>query len=130
MKLIFRSHLEKSPDKYIMPNAEQIGREVNELAILKPKMTGLDVHEYPNEQVVVLNGDNLWFSYKICIDEKGERDEVDTPAESTTRAMLEFHIPDTHNAFSMLSSKKQIKIFLYSHFAKPIRHNVDVRKVY
>lgn len=132
IQLIFRSHLEKAPDKYVMPNADKAVRDTSELTVLKPKVIGLDVHEYPNEHVIVLQGDNLWFSYKICFEEKGEKDEsheIDTPAENTTKAMIEFHIPDTHKAYYNLSSQKKVKLALYTHFAKPIRQTVDIRKV-
>jgi hypothetical protein len=126
MQLIFRSYLEKLPDKYIIPNQEKAVRYINELAFLKPKVTGLDIHEYPNERVLVLKGENLWFSYKICFNESHE---IDTPAENTTKSMIEFHITHIHEAYSTLCSGKQLKIALFTHFAKPIRQSIDSKKV-
>ena len=131
MHLIFRSYLEKPPDKYIMPNPEQAVREIAELSILKPKISQLAVHEYPNEYVIVAEGENLWFSYKICLDEKGENQcDIATPADSTTRAAIEFRLSNSHNACSTLSSGKQVKVALYTHFAKPIRQPIITKKVY
>lgn len=127
MHLVFRSHLEKPPDKYIMPNPEQAVRNITELSILKPKISQLAVHEYPNEHVIVIEGENLWFSYKICLDEKGENQcDIATPADSTTRASIEFHLSNSH---STLSSGKQVKVALYTHFAKPIRQSIYTKKV-
>ena len=129
MGLIYRSHLEKMPDKYSVPNPEQATRLINELGVLKPRVTGLDIHQYPNECVLVLKGENLWFSHKICFDEKGEKHEIDTPAESTTRSMIEFRVAHIHKAHSTLSSGKQVKIVLFTHFARPIRQAIDTKKV-
>ena len=127
MHRIFRSHLEKHPEKYIKPNPV---KQVAEIGVLKPKITGMEVHEYPNEHVIVLQGENLWFSYKICIDEKGDNQrDVCTPADSTTRFEIEFHVTDTVDVCSTLCSGKQVKIALFTHFAKPIRQSMDTKRV-
>ena len=126
--LIFRSHLEKCPGKYEKPNPV---KAVAEVGVLKPKITGVEVHEYPNERVIVLQGENLWFSYKICLDEKGDNQrDICTPADSTTRSEIEFHVSDTVDVCSTLCSGKQVKIALFTHFAKPIRQLMDTKKVY
>ena len=129
VSLINRSHLEKSPDKYVVPGAEEVTRSVTELAVLKPNVTGLDIHEYPNEHVLVLKGQNLWFTYKIYFDEKGEKHEICTPSESTTKTMVEFRINHVHKVHSTLCSGRKVKITHFTHFAKPMNRMLDIKKV-
>lgn len=135
MQLIHRSYLEQ-PEKYKLPRPV---KEIAEVGVLKPQVTGLEVHEYPNEHVIVLQGENLWFSYKICLDYKGPKPclddkspnhhEIETPTENTTRRVIEFHIADSDSACSALHSGKPVKVALYTHFAKPIRQTINTKKV-
>ena len=128
-QLTFRSHLER-PEKYVLPNQGQAEQEVTDASILKPKVITSEVSEYPNEYVIILEGENLWFSYKMCINEKGpNRCEIDTPAENTTNCKIEFHISDSHEASSALTTGGPVKITLYTHFAKPIRLQMNTKKV-
>ena len=125
ISLIRRSHLDK-PEKYALPKSM---REVSEVSDLKPKIVEpLKYYDYPNERVVVLQGDNLWFSYKICLDEKGPNDcEFDTLTENTTQFMVEFRA--TLEESSDLRSTKQVKLSLYTHFASPIRQTLEIAQV-
>lgn len=131
MQLIFRSYLEQ-PDNYKLPPPV---KEIAEVGVLKPQVTGLEVHEYPNEHVIVLQGENLWFSYKICLEDKSpnhhddKNHEIETPAENTTRRVIEFHIADSDSACSALHSGKQVRVALYTHFANPIRRTINTKKV-
>ena len=128
MWLLYRSHLENSPDKYSVPNPLQATKIIKDIAVLKPKLTRLDIHQYHNEHVLVLKGENLWFAYKICFDD-GKKHEINTPAESTTKSMIEFRIANVHKANSTICTGKQVKIVLFTHFAKPIRQSIDTKKV-
>ena len=125
ISLIRRSHLDK-PEKYALPKST---REVSEVSDLKPKIVEpLKYYDYPNERVVVLQGDNLWFSYKICLDEKGPNDcEFNTLTENTTQFMVEFRA--TLEESSDLRSTKQVKLSLYTHFASPIRQTLEIAQV-
>ena len=127
--LIFRSYLEK-PDKFVVPNKEQATAEVREVDALKPKVTGSEIHEYPpNDGVIILQGENLWFSYKICLEEKGKSHcEFRTLADNTTNFMIEVRV-DSDKVSSALNTSKQVKLVLYTHFANPIRQALDAKKV-
>jgi GTP-binding protein EngB required for normal cell division len=119
MLILYRSHLQY---EYSVPNAT---KGINDIAVLKPRVTGLDIHQYHNEHVLVLKGEYLWFAYEISVDDNGV---IETPAESTTKSMIEFRISHDHKAYSTLCAGKQVKIVLFTHFAKPIRQSIDTKK--
>ena len=126
---MLRSHLEKPP-KYAIPNLGQSKREVSEVDALKPKITieQLTYCDYPNERVVVVQGENLWFSYKVCLDEKSPNECVyRTHAETNTQFLVEFRAG--LEECSDLGATKQVKLALYTHFASPIRQNMDIKTV-
>jgi GTP-binding protein EngB required for normal cell division len=124
---MFRSYLEK-PEKYAIPNQGKSVNEVSEVDTLKPKVTESEIHEYPDERVIIVKGENLWFSYKVCLDRKETSDEYefDTTPENTTQFMIEFRA-DSDEA-SDFGSSKQVKLALYTHFANPIRQPLSIRK--
>ena len=128
-QLILRSYLEK-PDRFVVPNLGQATAEVSEVDALKPRVTDSEIHEYPpNDGVIILQGENLWFSYKICLEEKGKNHgEFSTPVDNTTNFMIEFRV-DSAKVSSALNASKQVKLVLYTHFANPIRQTLDARKV-
>lgn len=129
LPLIFRSHLEQQ-EKYLVPNQNRAVNEVAEVDALKPKVTELDIHEYPYEQVILLKGENLWFAYKICLDENGPNHcEISTPAENTTKFVIEFHVADSRDISSVLRTSEHVKLALFTHFASPIRQHLPTRKV-
>ena len=125
-QLILRSYLEK-PDKFVVPNLGQATAEVKEVDALKPRVTGSEIHEYPpNDGVIILQGENLWFSYKICLEEKSmNHGEFSTPVDNTTNFMIEFRV----DSDKVNNAGKQVKLVLYTHFANPIRQTLDARKV-
>lgn len=135
-RLIFRSYLEK-PEKYVLPYQRQAVKEVAEVDALKPKITGVEVHKFANEHVIVLQGENLWFSYKISFEKKGDHDhvqhcEINIPAKNTTKCLIEFHFTDSDDASSFLHEShesKPVKIALCTHFANPIRQPLNTTKV-
>ena len=123
-----RSYLEKD-EKYVIPNTRQSRREVAEVDALKPNICGpLKFCDYPNERVVVLQGENLWFSYKVTLDDNGPAEcEFNTPAEKTTQFMIEFRA-DVEKS-SDFGSRSKVKLTLYTHFASPIRQTVYIEQV-
>jgi hypothetical protein len=123
MVKITRSYLEKQ-EKYKLPNQGQATNMVTEVDALKPKVNGIQIHEYPSERVIIVQGENLWFSYKVCLDEKGPNQrEFSAMAENTTQYMIEFRSdigegPD-------IDASKQVKLALFTHFANPIRQSLN-----
>ena len=124
MPLIYRSYL----DKYKLPNRGKARKEVADVDTLKPNVTGLQLHEYPPDEVVlILQGENLWFSYKVSIEEKGSfKYEFLIQAENTTEFTITFQAE--LGKYSVLEGKK-VKVALYSHFSSPIRQSIDIIKV-
>ena len=124
----FRSYLEKEPGRYLKPDTKQTVKQVKDLAFLKPEAKAVEFHEYPNEHVVVLEGNNLWFCHQIRIGEKENIQEINTPAQNITRQSIWFNFtPKTKNIVKFDDGK--VKVALYSHFANPIRKNIAVDKV-
>ena len=103
--------------------------EVAEVDALKPGIVEpLRYYDYPNERVVVLQGENLWFSYKVCLDEEGPSEcHFNTLAENTTQLMIEFRA--TLEESSDFRSTNQVKLTLYTHFASPIRKSLEIAQV-
>jgi GTP-binding protein EngB required for normal cell division len=125
--LIFKSYLEK-PEKYAVPNRGKSVKEVSEVDSLKPKVTESETHEYPNERIIIVKGENLWFSYKVCLDKKGTNEEHEFGAapENTTQFMVEFRADSDED--SDFCSSKQVKMALYTHFSNPIRQPLSIKK--
>ena len=125
MVKISRSYLEKQ-EKYKLPNQRQAHNMVTEVDALKPKVSGIQIHEYPSESVIVVQGENLWFSYKVCLDEKGPNQrEFIAMAENTTQFMIEFRSEKCVD----IDGSKQVKIALFTHFASPIRQSINALQV-
>ena len=118
----FRSYLEKEPGRYLKPDTKQTVKQVKDLAFLKPEVKAVKFHEYPNEHVVVLEGNNLWFCHQICIGEE----EINTPAQNITRQSIWFNFTPKAN---IVFDEGKVKVVLYSHFANPIRKKIAVDKV-
>ena len=121
MPLVFRSHL----DKYPVPNQGQARNKVAEVDAVKPKVTALQIQEYPpDETVIILQGENLWFSYNVTIDDKGPCEcDFSTSPENTTQCMVEFRSNTFDN--SIVKQSKQVKVALYTHFANAIRQPLN-----
>ena len=126
---VFRSYLEKEPGKYLKPVKTQVTKQVKELTILKPEVTAVEFHEYPNEHVVVLEGNNLWFCHQIRIGETDNIQEINTPAQNITRQSIQFSFTPSRKTKNIVSIDGKVKIALYSHFANPIRRKITVKQV-
>lgn len=122
----FRSYLEKEPGS-LKPDTKQTKKQVKDLAFLKPEAKAVEFHEYPNEHVVVLEGNNLWFCHQIRIGEKENIQEINTPAQNITRQSIWFNF--TPKAKNIVFDDGHVKVALYSHFANPIRKKIPVVKV-
>ena len=125
MVKVARSYLERE-EKYILPNEGQATNLVTEVDALKPKLNGIQIHDYPTESVIIVQGENLWFSYKVCLDERGQNQhEFIATAESTMEYMIEFRSESCPD----VGASKQIKLTLFTHFASPIRQTMNVFQV-
>ena len=124
----FRSYLDREPDKFTVPGPAEAVKEIKAISMLKPKATRIEFHIYPNEHVVVLEGENLWFCHKIRLGEFDNILDVKTPAQNVTQRMIQFNFPP-YEKLKNLVSEGVVKITLHSHFANPIRQNIQVMQV-
>lgn len=121
---IFRTHLDNEPSRYVPPT---LPVDVLEVAMLKPEVKTVSVHRYPNEHIVVLEGNNLWFCHKVHITEKSNNFIVKN-SEAITGRSIQFSSEPTEMSDSLVTTKK-VKLTLFSHFANPIRKHIMVEQV-
>ena len=124
----FRSYLDREPDKFSVPGPVEAVTDIKAINMLKPKATMVEFHMYPNEHVVVLEGDNLWFCHEIRLGEIDNILEIKTPAQNVTRRMIQFNFPPYEKLKNLVSEGK-VKVTLHSHFANPIRQTIPVMQV-
>ena len=123
---VFRSYLEKQPDKYSGPDQTQATKEIKEVSLLTPKVKTVEFHEYPNEYAVVLEGDNLWFCHHIQI---GNKSKIATAVQNITRRSIQFNFTPSDSEKLAMPENGHIEITLYSRFAQPIRDRATVKQV-
>lgn len=124
----FRSYIDKEPGKYTLPGPAEAVKDVKFINMLTPEAKRVEFHMYPNEHVVVLEGENLWFCHEIRL---GENDNLDikTPAQNVTRRMIQFNFPPRPYQLKNLITQSKIKVTLHSHFASSIEQKVQVMQV-
>ena len=127
---IFRCYLEKEPSKFLIPDRSGI---VQAVKFLEPNIKGLECHLYPKENVLVVEGDNLWFCYMVFIGEENEK-RISLPAHSISRKSIQVNYKqtsqdsrDTREYGSYTCERMQVT--LLSHFSTPLRKVVDVTQV-
>ena len=123
---VFRSYLEKQPDKYSGPG---LAKDIKEVSLLTPEVKAIEFHKYPNEYAVVLEGDNLWFCHKIHIGSKGNVHKIDTPVQNITRQSIQFNFTLSRGKKCIVPDNGHMEITLYSHFSDPINEVVPVKQV-
>lgn len=123
--MILRSYLDK-PEKYTKPKG---GLSHSGVRMLIPAIRRVELHEYPSEHVLVLEGDNLWFSFKIVLDEGGPQQcEINNP-HSITKCSLQFNFDPSIGVSSAIQNEKKVKVTLHTHFVTKVQRSVECRKV-
>ena len=120
---ILRSFLEKSP-AYNVPNPAKAHRDIKPLSCLKPEPIRITLHEYPNENAIMLKGKNLWFSYKIGLGEC----EISTDVKSITGSSIQFNFSRDDSASKEIRSER-VNITIFSHFSTSVQKNFPIEKV-
>ena len=124
---VFRAYLDKEPQKFIPELVSN--KEVAEVPELKPQVESLDFHIYPGEHAVVLEGNNLWFCYEVHLGEKENVIHIKNSADISGRSIVS-NYPSTPKTNRLISDDKaKVKVKLHSHFANPIRKNLEVQQV-
>ena len=113
-----RGFLEKGSPKYVVPNPAEA---VTEIGFLKPEVTTIEVHKYPDEVAVVLQGDNLWFCHEIRLGNYVP--PVPKLVEHIARRSIQFNFRLSETA-NIVTDDGHVKVTLFSHFANPIRRRV------
>jgi hypothetical protein len=102
---------------------EKVGR----IGMLIPTPTKMELQIHPNERrVLVLEGENLWFCYKLQLGDYSNMVDIDTNFQNVTQHMIRFNFPPNERLLG-LAAEGVVKITLNSHFANPIRQNMNIQ---
>ena len=107
-------------------------KELKYVALLKPQVKGVELHKFPREHAIVIEGDNLWFCDEIILGEGKNTLNITNPAELVSRRVVQFNYSTTASSGKIdraIARNEIMKVTLNSHFAKPIRKKVKVEQV-
>ena len=122
-----KSFLLKDPEKFSLPPPQT--DKFKEVSRLKPNVTGVAVHIFPNEHAVVLEGENLSFCNEVQLGENSNVLKIKSPDHVSTR-VIQFNCPPNKKTRSInISDDGAMKVTLRSHFSNPIRKRIKVNKV-
>ena len=125
-KMVLRSYLDK-PKKYVPPSPPV--QACKQVKLLMPTLKRAELHEYPKEQVLVLEGENLWFTYKIIVDDGGRNEFRLVQPHSVTKSTLQFNFPPSKKVSSAIIDGGKVKITLHTHFLTRVVMSVECKKV-
>ena len=107
-------------------------KELKSVALLKPQVKGVELHKFPREHAIIIEGDNLWFCDEIILGEGKSTINITNPAELVSRRVVQFNYSTTASSERIervIACNGIMKVTLNSHFAKPIRKKVKVEQV-
>ena len=104
------------------------GKQPQEVVFLKPKATAAEFHMFPNEHVIVLEGNNLWFCHKVCIGRNENSIVIDCPS-NIMRDSIQFNFRPSEKT-EKLCENGGVHVTLYSHFAPQVSKKINTKKVY
>ena len=120
-----RSYLEREPDRYTAATraVEKVGR----IDMLIPNPTRIELRIYPNEHVLILEGENLWFCHKLQLGEYDNRVDIDTNFQNVTQRMIRFNFPPNEKLLGLVA-EGEMKVTLHNHFARvaPVQQRIQV----
>lgn len=122
---IFRSYLDTDPQKYVLP---AMVKDVDEVSGLKPEVKSVNIHMYPDEHVVVLDGNNLWFCHEVHLGAERNLIKIKHSAELITGCCIQFKYKATDKSSHLVTDNK-MKVSLYSHFSNRITKRIQVEEV-
>ena len=118
-----RSYLEREPERYT-PAARAV-EKVGHVGMLNPNPTRIELQIYPNEHVLVVEGENLWFCHKLQLGDYSNMVDIDTNFQNVTQRMIRFNFPPSERLIGLVA-EGVVKLILNSHFANPVRQNIQV----
>ena len=125
MKIVTAYLRKEEPSALPSPLSKQPLKEVE---FLKPRATSAEFHMFPNEHVVVLEGNNLWFCHKICIGRNENSIIIDSPS-NIMRSSIQFNFSPSRKT-EKLCENGGVHVTLYSHFVPHTSKMIDTKKVF
>ena len=124
-RILSESYLEREPDKH-MPAAGAV-EKVGRIGMLIPTLAKIELQIHPNEHVLVLEGENLWFCHKLQLGDYSHMVDIDTNFQNVTQRRIRFNFPPNERLLG-LAAEGLVKVTLHSHFTRaiPVRHNIQV----
>ena len=104
-------------------------KELKNVSLLKPLVKGVELHKFPSEHAVVVEGENLWFCREILLGEGRNIISIANPMESVSRYIIQFNYPPTEKTDRVIARNGLVRVTLNSHFASSIRKRVKVEQV-
>ena len=100
---------------------------LQQVGILKPRPDLVEFHMYPDEYVIVLEGNNLWFCNRVHL---GENEKIVESGLATNimRRKIEFRFAPSPN-FDSIAEDGGVAVKLHSHFAEPVCTQVSAKEV-
>ncbi len=124
---MLKAYLLNEPDKFQLPETQNRFTQVPQL---KPDVSHVSVHFFPNEHAVVLEGENLSFCFEVQLGEQSNALKIKSPDHLTSR-IIQFNFPpDKKTRNITILDDSTMKVTLRSHFSNPIRKRVKVNKVF
>ena len=116
---VFHAFLEK-PEAYVLPASSKSAPPL--VPDLKPTLRCVQLHDHGNELAVVVEGSNLWFSYRISL----QGIPMKSLPSVSSGCTIHFNLKGDSN--SVVVEDRKVKVTLYSHFSKTIKEFVTVQK--
>ena len=108
-----------------MPAAGAV-EKVGRIGMLIPTLARIELQIHPNEHILVLEGENLWFCYELQLGDYSNMVDIDTNFQNVTQRMIRFNFPPNERLLG-LAAEDLVKITLTSQFANPIRQNMNIQ---
>ncbi|XP_019853136.1 PREDICTED: uncharacterized protein LOC109582702 [Amphimedon queenslandica] len=99
----------------------------NAVSLLKPDVSSVTFYRHGDEIALVLQGQNLWFCSKICINGKNHITIDHLEADAINRSVRFNYTPKNEKDLIIERHTETVDILLYSHFASPIKRKVSVK---
>ncbi len=123
---MLKAYLLNDPNKFKLPETQISFTQVPQL---KPDVSSVNVHFFPNEHAVVLEGENLSFCFEVQLGEQSNTLKIKSPDHLTSR-IIQFNFPPDEKTRNItILDDSTMKVTLRSHFSNPIRKRVKVNKV-
>ena len=124
---MLKCFIQKEPERFSI--SEPRTKDFSPVSRLKPDVTSVSVHFFPNEHAVVLKGENLSFCYEVQLGEHSNTLKIKSPDLLTPR-IIQFNFPPNEKTRNVnISEDSTMKVTLRSHFSNPIRKRLKVNKV-